>query len=301
MKATVVVRLKTEVLDPQGDAVRRALGQLGFEGVKGVRVGKIIEIEIDDVAREGQGGPRGAAEEDEPTRCSRTRSPRTTRSSSNRAARLGARAGRLRGGAASAVRNGIPLETVFGCSERVPMTAGSALLRPSEHSKIEYNQPVRSVVDAPFAGSACGDVGRCCAYSHRRCAYSHSHCACSRSHCACSHRRCAQSHSHCAYSHGHCADSHSRCAYVHTRCGYAQRRGGYSQRRCTSSGRRRGHSPRRCASSRSRSAHSGSRSAFSGTRSPHLERHRRSLHPSSGKKWLARGFTVSSCMCAPTS
>jgi phosphoribosylformylglycinamidine synthase subunit PurS len=48
MKATVVVRLKPEVLDPQGDAVRRALDKLGFEGVKGVRVGKVIEIEIDD-------------------------------------------------------------------------------------------------------------------------------------------------------------------------------------------------------------------------------------------------------------
>ena len=48
MKATVLVRLKTEVLDPQGDAVRRALGKLGFEGVNGVRVGKIIEIEIDE-------------------------------------------------------------------------------------------------------------------------------------------------------------------------------------------------------------------------------------------------------------
>jgi phosphoribosylformylglycinamidine synthase PurS subunit len=49
MKATVIVTLKPEVLDPQGDAVKRALGKLGFEGVKGVRVGKIIEIEIDDV------------------------------------------------------------------------------------------------------------------------------------------------------------------------------------------------------------------------------------------------------------
>ena len=48
MKATVYVRLKTEVLDPQGDAVKRALGTLGFEGVNGVRVGKLIEIEIDD-------------------------------------------------------------------------------------------------------------------------------------------------------------------------------------------------------------------------------------------------------------
>jgi phosphoribosylformylglycinamidine synthase subunit PurS len=48
MKATVVVTLKPEVLDPQGDAVRRALEKLGFQGVKGVRVGKIIEIELDD-------------------------------------------------------------------------------------------------------------------------------------------------------------------------------------------------------------------------------------------------------------
>ena len=50
MKATVVVRLKTEVLDPQGDAVSRALGKLGFAGVRGVRVGKIVEIELDDTA-----------------------------------------------------------------------------------------------------------------------------------------------------------------------------------------------------------------------------------------------------------
>ena len=50
MKATVYVRLKQEVLDPQGDAVKRALGTLGFEGVKGVRVGKLIEIELDPQA-----------------------------------------------------------------------------------------------------------------------------------------------------------------------------------------------------------------------------------------------------------
>jgi phosphoribosylformylglycinamidine synthase len=51
MKATVVVRLKPEVLDPQGDAVRKALAKLGFEGVKNVRVGKIVEIEIDDASK----------------------------------------------------------------------------------------------------------------------------------------------------------------------------------------------------------------------------------------------------------
>ena len=47
MKAVVNVRLKREVLDPQGDAVKRALGALGFEGVKGVRIGKLIEIDLD--------------------------------------------------------------------------------------------------------------------------------------------------------------------------------------------------------------------------------------------------------------
>jgi phosphoribosylformylglycinamidine synthase PurS subunit len=50
MKATVLVRLKTEVLDPQGDAVKRALDKLGFEGVRGVRIGKLVEIDLDDAA-----------------------------------------------------------------------------------------------------------------------------------------------------------------------------------------------------------------------------------------------------------
>ena len=48
MKVTVYVRLKGEVLDPQGDAVKRALGTLGFEGVESVRVGKLVEMQIDD-------------------------------------------------------------------------------------------------------------------------------------------------------------------------------------------------------------------------------------------------------------
>jgi phosphoribosylformylglycinamidine synthase subunit PurS len=54
MKATVLVRLKSEVLDPQGDAVKRALDKLGFEGVKNVRIGKLVEIEMDD-ATAGKG------------------------------------------------------------------------------------------------------------------------------------------------------------------------------------------------------------------------------------------------------
>ncbi len=48
MKATVFVRLKPEVLDPQGDAIKRALGALGFTDVASVRVGKMIEVELSD-------------------------------------------------------------------------------------------------------------------------------------------------------------------------------------------------------------------------------------------------------------
>jgi len=46
MKAKVHVMLKNGVLDPQGEAVRHALGALGFSGVEGVRVGKEIELEL---------------------------------------------------------------------------------------------------------------------------------------------------------------------------------------------------------------------------------------------------------------
>lgn len=51
MKARVYVTLKREVLDPQGDAVRRALGTQGFVGVRDVRVGKLVEIELEGVSR----------------------------------------------------------------------------------------------------------------------------------------------------------------------------------------------------------------------------------------------------------
>jgi phosphoribosylformylglycinamidine synthase len=47
MKAKVFVRLKPEVLDVQGRAVEQALASLGIRGIQGVRVGKLIEIEID--------------------------------------------------------------------------------------------------------------------------------------------------------------------------------------------------------------------------------------------------------------
>jgi phosphoribosylformylglycinamidine synthase len=46
MKARVTVMLKTGVLDVQGEAVRHALGTLGFQGVSGVRQGKVIELDL---------------------------------------------------------------------------------------------------------------------------------------------------------------------------------------------------------------------------------------------------------------
>jgi phosphoribosylformylglycinamidine synthase subunit PurS len=46
MRARVHVTLKRGVLDPQGEAVRHALGTLGFDGVGEVRVGKVIEIDL---------------------------------------------------------------------------------------------------------------------------------------------------------------------------------------------------------------------------------------------------------------
>ncbi|MGJ8612404.1 MAG: phosphoribosylformylglycinamidine synthase subunit PurS [Octadecabacter sp.] len=56
MKARVHVMLKTGVLDPQGAAVKHALGALGFDGVNGVRQGKVIELDLADGATEAQVG-----------------------------------------------------------------------------------------------------------------------------------------------------------------------------------------------------------------------------------------------------
>ncbi len=48
MRARVLVRPKEGILDPQGQAVERALPALGFTGVSGVRVGRLIELEVED-------------------------------------------------------------------------------------------------------------------------------------------------------------------------------------------------------------------------------------------------------------
>jgi phosphoribosylformylglycinamidine synthase len=53
MKATVYVTLKNGIADPQGLAVRNALDSMGFDGVKRVRIGKIVEIELEDSCLDG--------------------------------------------------------------------------------------------------------------------------------------------------------------------------------------------------------------------------------------------------------
>ncbi|MCA1739085.1 MAG: phosphoribosylformylglycinamidine synthase subunit PurS [Actinobacteria bacterium] len=47
MRVRVLVRPKSGILDPQGEAVRRALPALGFEGVKTVHVGRLVEMEVE--------------------------------------------------------------------------------------------------------------------------------------------------------------------------------------------------------------------------------------------------------------
>lgn len=47
MKAKVFVTYKEAVLDPQGEAVRRAVRSMGYEGITKVRQGKMFEIELE--------------------------------------------------------------------------------------------------------------------------------------------------------------------------------------------------------------------------------------------------------------
>jgi len=51
MKARITVTLKNGVLDPQGKAIEKALGALGFAGVEGVRQGKVIDVELGETDR----------------------------------------------------------------------------------------------------------------------------------------------------------------------------------------------------------------------------------------------------------
>jgi len=50
-RVQVLIRPKPGILDPQGKAVERALPALGFAGVENVHVGRLIELDVDDVSQ----------------------------------------------------------------------------------------------------------------------------------------------------------------------------------------------------------------------------------------------------------
>jgi phosphoribosylformylglycinamidine synthase len=50
-RARVLVRPKEGILDPQGQAVERALPALGFDGVSNVHIGRLIELDVEDPAQ----------------------------------------------------------------------------------------------------------------------------------------------------------------------------------------------------------------------------------------------------------
>lgn len=54
MKLRIHVTLKPGVLDPQGKAIEHALAGLGFSGVAGARVGKLIELDVADGTDDAQ-------------------------------------------------------------------------------------------------------------------------------------------------------------------------------------------------------------------------------------------------------
>jgi phosphoribosylformylglycinamidine synthase PurS subunit len=51
MRVRVLIRPKAGILDPQGQTVERALPALGFEGVRNVHVGRLVELDVDDASR----------------------------------------------------------------------------------------------------------------------------------------------------------------------------------------------------------------------------------------------------------
>jgi len=51
-KATIKVMLKKSVLDPQGQAVQKALHALGYKNVPDVRIGKYLEVKVDGSDRD---------------------------------------------------------------------------------------------------------------------------------------------------------------------------------------------------------------------------------------------------------
>lgn len=52
MKANVYITLKESISDPKGAAVNKSLNQLSWQEVKEVRMGKFLQIQMDDMPRE---------------------------------------------------------------------------------------------------------------------------------------------------------------------------------------------------------------------------------------------------------
>ena len=50
LRARVLIRPKEGILDPQGQTVERALPALGFDGVSDVRIGRLVELDVPDLA-----------------------------------------------------------------------------------------------------------------------------------------------------------------------------------------------------------------------------------------------------------
>jgi phosphoribosylformylglycinamidine synthase len=51
VRKRVLIRPKAGILDPQGQTVERALPALGFDGVSEVRVGRMVELDVEDESR----------------------------------------------------------------------------------------------------------------------------------------------------------------------------------------------------------------------------------------------------------
>jgi phosphoribosylformylglycinamidine synthase subunit PurS len=51
VRARVLIRPKAGILDPQGEAVQRALPALGFEGVANVHIGRLVELDVEDASQ----------------------------------------------------------------------------------------------------------------------------------------------------------------------------------------------------------------------------------------------------------
>ena len=54
MRALVTVMPREGVLDPQGEAIARALASMGFAGVRGARQGKVIALDLEADVPEGE-------------------------------------------------------------------------------------------------------------------------------------------------------------------------------------------------------------------------------------------------------